>query len=256
MKQNIQPDKFVYASPDDIIMVGKNRISLILAELISEPIDEENGEDVFRNVAYNIMLKYNLRTPVAAYHLTEIEFYLFSENHQDKSTHGHVLQMKNSHWYFHRHGKTNSIKSGNRKGVDIVFGNEKSHGGILIRGIQNVANDMDYVYGPSKVVDRIMEDANIRSVPNLEAIEQQEVSSNAVLSIQRSKTGLTEEVIACPRHGLGSNATVALKEKGYRFLIYPHKEHKGKEKEIIPYLKERNHYTHEQLLNMFKRKTI
>jgi hypothetical protein len=162
------------------------KLEKLLFDITPTKIKLEDAEKIFYNTAVELMLKYILKTSMTEYYLTEIEFYLFSEFHQDKSTNCHPLQKNTSHWYFHRFGKKDTVIIHNRKGVDIVFGNEECWGGILIKGIQNTANEKDYVYGQSKVVDRIISDSGNSLSSIAKNIEKEEISINPLLSLKET----------------------------------------------------------------------
>ena len=99
--------------------------------------------------------------------MVEIEFYLYSTEHPDPFTHCDPQQLTVDSWYFHRqNGK--GYKGGSFKGLDITFGAEDVHGGIIIRSIQSLA-DKSLVEGPCLVVNRILELTAQDSIANLVA---------------------------------------------------------------------------------------
>lgn len=209
-----------------------------------------NLEDEFKRIAGDLISGYSLKSAKHTYYFAEIEFYLYHTDHPDLATHGSDHQLHYGQWYFHRY-KNGNNKVGNRKGLDITFGNKEiiCHAGILIRALQNSKNDKDYIYGPSKVVDRVLED----SVSYELDIEKTNIFQNKILSIIQG--GTDREIFACPRHNLGKNTPEVYLKKHYRFFSYANKVHYGKEKVIIPCLKERG-IDREIIKREFCRKTI
>lgn len=69
--------------------------------------------------------------------ITEIEFYFHNNSHLDPFVHINEQQKRNETWYFHRAGKSinNKYKGGTYKGLDIIFGNDHTYGGMLIRSM-------------------------------------------------------------------------------------------------------------------------
>ena len=228
------------------------KLEKLLFGKATNEITQEEAEKIFYKAALELMLKYVLIIGKAKYYFAEIEFYLFSDLHPDSSTHCHPFQKNTSHWYFHRHGETENLRTHKRKGVDIVIGNGKCCGGILIRAIQNVASESGYIYGPSEIVDEISKLSENDFSSIAKGIEDEEISINQLLSIEKYDQS-KQEVLACPRHGLGKTPSDFI-DKPYRFITFPYKEHRGKEKIIIPYLKK--NYSDEKLLELFKRKTL
>ncbi len=153
---------------------------------------KQEAKKQFSAIADKLFNNYILVIQEEKYRLTEIEFYytnICSEEieipdhfpleagipymledfhqtgfpHPDPYTHGFGNQHKSDYWYLHSNGK--SLKNGNYKGLDLTIGNEGefSFGGILLRGIRNISGG-DYINGPSKVVDRIIQDLKITSI--------------------------------------------------------------------------------------------
>lgn len=102
------------------------------------------AKDIFRSA---IKVNYHLLR------ITEIEFYFWSDEHQDNTTHDHNRNA--GEWRMHN------------QGIDITFqaeGDKKSGqvGGILIRGIYDKSIEEEeekkrYINGPRKVLFRIFE---------------------------------------------------------------------------------------------------
>lgn len=88
---------------------------------INLSIDPENFQGSFRQIAEELMNNFILCSGVRIFRICEIEFYYKDIDHNDNYTHGHKQQKTSGQWY--QHGS----------GLDIICGNEKSYGGILIR---------------------------------------------------------------------------------------------------------------------------
>lgn len=105
------------------------------------------------------------------FRIAEIEFYYNDvEKHHDPFTHNDPIQYNQNYWYFHKKGGV--YRGGTWKGVDITFGQlspVKYSGGILIRSIQEINDNQpgEYIHGPSKVVDKILEIFKRSSVKEL-----------------------------------------------------------------------------------------
>lgn len=73
------------------------------------------------------------------YEIVEVEFYLFTPDHQDVITYPRELSA--GQWFFHQ------------SGVDLTFESNTEHcGGILIRGLRNIETGQ-LTLGPQKCVD-------------------------------------------------------------------------------------------------------
>src|SRR4030043_2151617 len=118
------------------------------------------------------MSEYTLVVGDEKFYLAELEFYLNCEHHPDIFAHSNEDQMTTNEWYFHRMGK--KYRGGNYKGLDITFSKE-GYGGILIRAIKNV-NTGEYIDGPCKVVDKILDITKNSSIQNL--VDHEEFNFN------------------------------------------------------------------------------
>lgn len=115
--------------------------------MISLEINNNSIEQSFDRIAKQILLEKALYVNDKVFRITEIEFYYFYEKlHEDNYTHKHNRAV--GEWRFHN------------QGIDITFGcNNKSDGGILIRGILNddALPNEKYVNGPRKILMSIFE---------------------------------------------------------------------------------------------------
>ena len=191
-------------------------------------IESQVLENDFERIASEIMNDWILQVEASKYRITEIEFYFKSDKHLDNYTHGHEIQKKIGHWYFHG------------SGVDITFGNDNYYGGILIRALYNLdSNSNKYIYGPIKVVTELL--GSLTSVYyNTFALG---LISDKEKSIQKEKP------IAAPRVGLNSKTDPTMHEKLYRFLVMPKMQHAEKTN-IVEAMKQQG-YTDEEVNNIW-----
>ena len=127
---------------------------------------------------------------------TEIEVYYHNEGvFEDKSVHKNELQQNNArHFYIHRRGRkaTDSIKGGNRAGIDYVLSNEENkYYTYLIRSA--IINDK-LIIGPNNVLVAIQEATHLDPT-DIERTTIQIVTNN-----------VPGEVLFSKRINLGKNA--------------------------------------------------
>lgn len=105
-------------------------------------INNNEIENSFDKIAKDLMTNYALFVNDTELRFTEIEFYYFCEEiHEDNYTHEHSRNA--GEWRFHN------------QGFDLTFkSDEKSDGGILIRGISLSGKNVN---GPRKVLEKIFE---------------------------------------------------------------------------------------------------
>jgi len=159
------------------------------------------------------------------------------------------------------------LKNGNRKGIDLTIGDEEqmAFGGILIRAIQNVGTK-EYIYGPSKVVDKLITDLCKTDINDISEILEfsAEDFKNKIHIAECNLVPL--EFFSCKRHGLKINAKKipeqkiglqkAFLDKDYRYFILPLEKHLGKESFLKDWVKSRKFgdETEEKILKEFHRK--
>ena len=120
------------------------------------------NEAKIQEIARSLLTKYVLVVGDKEYRLAEIEFYINSDVHNDKYTHGDLNQKQFAKWYFHRY-PNGSYKSGTYKGLDITMGDPDTYFGILIRSIY-CAETNEFIDGPCKTVNKILELNNCSDV--------------------------------------------------------------------------------------------
>jgi len=170
-------------------------------------INEERIEDNFQRIANDLLNNWVLKVEDALYRITEIEFYYKSENHIDTYIHGHELQRQKGKWYFHG------------SGIDITFGDDKAHGGILIRAICKVNEGTEkYCYGPLNCILEIFS--------NLSNIYKPEMSFCLIPTMQ--ELFKKEKPIRAQRVGLNPDKNSEMWSKYYRFLVMPKQKHADK----------------------------
>jgi len=209
---------------------------LIIKELDVKKLDSILHIQVqFDKVATMMMNGFVLVDSGKKYRLFEIEFYYYSAIHPDPFVHRHPQQLTRSRWYFHKKGAI--FRPGIYRGVDLTFGDEdaKTYGGILIRGIVDLENRKDYVYGPAKCVDHFRESFG----QDIEKVDDKPAIKSACLHLYLEKEELSEEqVISGPRVGLpvrpAEHLSNMFRYAHYRYIIYPQLPHKGKKALIAP----------------------
>ena len=118
----------------------------------------EEYQAEFDRIAKELLNSYNLITPENAYRIRELEFYYYAENHTDFYCHKNPRQQTKANFYFHRFKDSEKYLRLRQKGIDITFGiPDKSHGGILIRAIQNI-NSGDVFTGIGKLTNQIIDE--------------------------------------------------------------------------------------------------
>lgn len=196
---------------------------------MTEVIDD----NIFFEIADIILNKTVLLVNNNKFRISEIEFYLKNENHNDQYTHCDVDQLKYGSWYFHKY-KNGTYKSGTYKGVDLTLGNQKSYCGILIRSIYDIDNNL-LIEGPCNCVNAILKIYNMSSVIEFINLMQclSVVDNNAGFILKNysytndNNIETKENIYSGPRIGL-SEKYIDFKSKPYRFLIFYDKIKKGK----------------------------
>lgn len=101
---------------------------------------------LFQEIANLLMNKCVISKGEAKYEIVEIEFYLFTSDHQDVIT--YPRKLSSCQWFFHQ------------SGVDLTFESNTEHfGGILIRGLRDIET-RQLTFGPQKCVDLLWDKFN------------------------------------------------------------------------------------------------
>lgn len=191
-------------------------------------IDYDHIDQAFlEKIAKSLLSKYVIVVNEKEYRISEVEFYVNNEKHNDKYTHGDKNQKTFGKWYFHRY-PNGSYKSGTYKGMDITLGNKDTYFGVLIRSIYDAETD-EMIDGPCKTVNKILELNGCHDVAEYMADKTDPLSVRATKNFYlKRKTNLPEEQIyKGPRIGL-SDKYPEWKNVQYRFLIKKKYIKKGK----------------------------
>ena len=120
-----------------------------------------NLEEEFANLAKSLMTNFQIKKGDNRYWVNEVEFYLFTDDHQDIIT--YPRRCEAGKWFFHASGVDITFKSS--------FPNETSEtlkqkpflakgavfGGVLIREIVPVDDPKRKIFGPIKVCDELFD---------------------------------------------------------------------------------------------------
>lgn len=199
--------------------------------LFGEKKDELDLKNIdyklIKQIAESLLMKYVLVCNEKEYRLGEIEFYIKSDSHDDKYTHGDKNQKMSGKWYFHRY-PNGSYKSGTYKGMDLTLGDPDTCFGILIRSLYD--KDLDQMTeGPCKVVNLILEANGNHDVNGYMENRSDPLSVRSTNNIHLKRVnGLAEEqIFTGPRIGL-SDKYPEWKDVPYRFVIKKDYIKKGK----------------------------
>ena len=129
----------------------------------------------FKNIAEILMNKCVISKRGVDYEIIEIEFYLYTSNHQDVITYPRVID--HGQWFFHISGVDLSFKS-----------NESQFGGILIRGLRKM-DDNSQIFGPQKCVEALWDKSDAFEL---------NAEDYPIITERRQKSETTINV--CPRH--------------------------------------------------------
>lgn len=196
-------------------------------KLIKEEISR-----VYTQVATGLLNQSELIVGNHHYRFAEIEFYLNSEAHPDLFTHSDPLQKTGGKWYFHRSGGT--LKGGSFKGVDLTFGGEDAHGGILIRSIEDSSGKL--IEGPSLCVDQLLHLSGHQKLADLdETLKDHQAFDKASPLFIRENPHLEQRpLFTSSRVGLSLKRTEQAEKmlpfimRPYRFFTLPRAIKKGR----------------------------
>lgn len=104
-------------------------------------------DEYFSEIADLLMNHCLIRKGDNEYEIVEIEFYLFTPEHQDVITYPRKIGA--GMWYFHQ------------SGVDLTFNSDSTRfGGILIKGICQIGKDSKTITGPVNCVNELWDEFN------------------------------------------------------------------------------------------------
>ncbi len=162
------------------------------------------SQETFKKIAEQLFNKYAIQKGDIIYRLIDIEFYWHSDDHPDHSVYKRIhVHPKAGDWFFHY------------SGVDIALGDENSggYGGILIRGIQNMADSSSkgFTKGPMVCAMKLFSETSAFSASITTRIIDYQFDESSIISSERI--------------GLGQNAKTTGADKFlYRFFIPPVKK--------------------------------
>ena len=195
------------------------------------------GSDSFSDVADTLLNHCTLKIKNGSYRITEIEFYLLSEMHNDQYTYAHPEQYEFGHWHFHRCRGTETYQEGKIKGIDLTLGNKDYPLGVLIRGIENLDNG-EYIDGPSLVLDEILRQHQVKKVADLAKEDHLE------LFIELTRDPAELGVTSGPRVGLRvqkdweQSECISYMFADYRYHIFPCKTKIDRHQFVLSYYKD------------------
>jgi hypothetical protein len=207
---------------------------MTLTEKLSEVKEAKDLQQYFAEVADILLNKGKLVINKTEYRLTEIEFYYNDwDEHKDIFAHKVKENIKSGTWRFHA------------SGIDIVFekkkkGENEIYGGILLRAITLASNTdekknkQNDVYGPLRM--RALLGKELKALKG--EFQGEKCARESNIYWKDDETAFEEQEIHCvPRFGLNpeNDKSEEFINKPYRFMIYPMKEHKGKESIIAKY---------------------
>ncbi len=218
-------------------MTGAAPASRALRALMPPPdAPDHDYPAAFRAMADLLLNRATLVAGGQPHRFTEIELYYLGGQHPDDFTHCDPIQVNFGVWYFHRAGE--EYRGGTYKGLDIAIGHDGTHGGILIRGIEQLSLSTTRIDGPSLVVDHLL--AMNRSPSIRELVSRFDIRIDAPESPAESPLYVTVEddhrglpVYESPRVGLtlkrgDLESRRRFIARPYRFLTEPDRIKKGK----------------------------
>lgn len=128
--------------------------------LQKDTIYSGDTDTLFSSLAKLLLNKCIIKAGDKNYRLLEIEFYLYSSSHPDLITYPRI-DSEGGNWFFHQSGVDICFNSSCNASKDGKFclNTENRFGGILIRSIVELGNDMNThpdskpIYGPMKCMD-------------------------------------------------------------------------------------------------------
>lgn len=186
---------------------------------LNEMVDKNDYQGSFNKIANYILNCIELHIGTKKYEFTEIEFYYYSDDHQDCALHRDQLQKTSNMFYVHNKG---------RGGIDITFGNSDNFGGILIRGIKEVMPDEKYVDGPLNIMKYFTEQLKCTSKKDL----QLKFNNKEIILIE----------VTCKKDTVYQSPRIGLAQPKNPYLVFPYryikdlsKQHEFKERLRVYY---------------------
>lgn len=189
--------------------VGGNDVCNILAGDLRD-LSKREISTRFDAMSNALMNKCVISVGAKQYRITELEFYYFNDvDHIDLYAHKHEMQQEFAKWYVHG------------SGVDITFGDSDAFGGILIRGMQDVATE-SFISGPLNILNTFLSDIeNADAKLNALALEYSDIHEAAIY--KSSRYGLKKKDVD----------SEDFFSKRYRYISHISDRHPFKEKIIV-----------------------
>lgn len=115
-------------------------------------------EQDFLRIANEILNAHILKVDSKEYRICNIEFYFYNDtNHRDENSHAlkysraKERQLLLAKWYLH---KISINPNDKHKGIDFTFGDGINFGGILIKEVINIKNNIKF--SQSKFIDELI----------------------------------------------------------------------------------------------------
>ena len=174
------------------------------------------------DTAHTLLYQRYLLIKGISYRITEIEFYINSENHKDPYVHQQAEQKTCGNWYFHRYSN-GTYKNGTWKGFDLTLGNESTYFGVLIRGIYS--DESGHIEGPCRVVNHILKCYECESIDEFTNNDLLSSTNNkhSLILVDRNKDIFDDNnVYHGPRVGLNKTKDSYWSEVKYRYTLWGH----------------------------------
>lgn len=206
-------------------------------DLFTKPSAKPTETDLkewFHRIAHCLLCDTRLMVKGKPHRLVEIEiYYHHPEFHPDIFAHCDPIQLHCGRWYFHR--TKGEYRGGSFKGLDISFGEDDAHAGVLIRGVESPEGGA-LIDGPSLHVDHLLTMTGHSSVANLDSAIDERLAWEEDSPLQLLAIDEVEErqVYTTARVGLSLKRAQqsALPPKfvlqPYRFLTEPKRTKKGR----------------------------
>ena len=168
--------------------------------------------EYFRTLACDIINNSQIQVAGVNLDIAELEIYYHTKDHPDPYVHQHLDQLTHNCWYFHKQSR--SYRGGTFKGLDMTFGDTKSHGGILIRSVVHNGN---LIEGPCKTVNLILTLLGIERIEQLVPFDGPLLATNSDILklVVRAEPTSTKTIVSGPRVGLSRKE----ERFGWRYLM-------------------------------------
>lgn len=170
---------------------------------------DSNFEYTFDSIAKELITNYRIKVNDKSFIILELEFYLYTNGHEDKCTHEHKLE--GGQW------------RGHYSGIDITLRtNSGGYGGILIRGIMDELNK-NIISGPLRVKNEIL--SNLGKVTEKSNLFLEKCNNSTLKICKSRRIGIKNYKEEEKKHYIDSF---------YRYIAdYNNKEHKYPDRDWV-----------------------